>query len=185
MLRTLSRVGYAPITARSASGYTYDEIVWFESDEAGGRNIESTPQGETYNIEADGLRLWGGETNTGYQHSIELLDIIDDIRKDWLGMEETTTGFLERVSNKEMPHFALVVASENFNSDKKYTLWTFYDSYVSARLTRNSKTQAQTFDPDFPTYTVDSVPRMSDTFVYSEKLVDTLPTTITEPTLKP
>lgn len=185
MIKTIARVGYAPITERATSGYTYGNIVWFETDEAGGRNIESTPQGETFEIEADGVIVTQGETNSGYQHSLELLDIIDDVRENWLGMVKTTTGHLEKISNAELPRFALVVANETFNGGHKYQILTYFDSQVAERPTRTSKTQAKTFDPDFPTYTIASAPRISDKFIYSEEFVDTLPTAIVEPTPVP
>jgi hypothetical protein len=182
MIKTIARVGYAPITERTASGYTYGNIVWFETDEAGGRNIESTPQGETFEIEADGVIVTQGEVNSGYQHSLELLDIIDDVRENWLGMIPTATGHFEKVDNKELPRFALVVANETFNGTKKYQVWTYFDSQVSERPTLTSKTMAKTFDPDFPTYTIASVPRISDKVIRAEDFVDTLPNAITEPT---
>lgn len=182
LIKTIARVGYAPITERNAAGYTYGDIVWFETDEAGGRNIESTPQGEQFEIEADGVIVSQGEVNSGYQHSLELLGIVDDVRENWLGMAKTATGHIEKVDNKELPRFALVVANETFNGSKKYQIWTYFDSQVSERPTLTSKTQAKNFDPDFPTYTIVSVPRISDKIIRAEDFVDTLPTTIAEPT---
>lgn len=182
LIKTIARVGYAPITKRNAAGYTYGDIVWFETDEAGGRNIESTPQGEQFEIEADGVIVSQGEVNSGYQHSLELLGIVDDVREKWLGMAKTATGHIEKVDNKELPRFALVVANETFNGAKKYQIWTYFDSQVSERPTLTSKTQAKNFDPDFPTYTIVSVPRINDKIIRAEDFVDTLPTAITDPT---
>lgn len=184
MEKTIARVGYVPITARSNASYTYAEsITYFDSAAAGGRNVKATPRGETFEIYADGLPVIAGEVNAGYDIDIELISIIDDIEEHWLGNTKLTNGVLEKVETAERPHFALVVVKELFNGSKKYAVDFYFDAQVAQRPDRNSKTSEKNFDPEFPTFKLAAVPRLDNKFVKYTDYTDTIPTAITTPTL--
>ena len=80
MNRTIAKIGYAPITARAATGYTYGNVKWFDENGGAGRNVSSTPFGETYSIFGNGRMIYGGEINNGRDLEVTLIDILDDIR---------------------------------------------------------------------------------------------------------
>lgn len=61
MNRTIAKIGYAPITVRAATGYTYGNVKWFDENGGAGRNVSSTPFGETYSIFGNGRMIYGGE----------------------------------------------------------------------------------------------------------------------------
>ena len=81
MNRTIAKIGYAPITARAATGYTYGNVKWFDENGGAGRNVSSTPFGETYSIFGNGRMIYGGEINNGRDLEVTLIDILDDIRR--------------------------------------------------------------------------------------------------------
>ena len=184
MIKTLAKVGYAPIKTAEDAPYTYDDIIYFKSKEAGGREVSSEPKGETTPIYADGVVVYTADENAGYDHKVQLIDIIDKIDTDWLGNLKTTEGgILEVNSGEEKPHFALIVAKERFNGDTKYEVDIFFDTQVSKRPARNSKTSEGKFDPQFIDYELTSVPRTDNHFVRYTLYTDELPKTVTVPTV--
>ena len=186
MNKTIARIGYAMITEESTAGTTYEnEITYLESSEAGGREIKTSPKGDTIEIDADGILAIGGEINSGYDHELTTLDIIDDLKEKWLGRTPVTGGNVEFGGAVTYPKFALVVAEETFRSEKKYDVHIYLNSQVLERPERTAKSNYQKFDPEFPTFKIGSRPRMEDKVVCIEISADELPTavpTITVPT---
>ena len=131
MNKTIAKIGYAPISARAATGYTYDAVTWFDEKGGAGRNVSSTPYGENYEIFGNGYAVYAGEINNGRDIEVELIDILDDIREDWLGEAKMTNGYVEKAQSDELPRFALLVAKEKFDSAKKYQVDTYFDCQVS------------------------------------------------------
>ena len=79
MIKTLAKVGYAPIASTEDAPYSYSDIIYFKSKEAGGREVSSEPKGETTPIYADGVVVYTADENAGYDHKVQLIDIIDKI----------------------------------------------------------------------------------------------------------
>jgi hypothetical protein len=183
MNRTIAKIGYAPITVRAATGYTYGNIKWFDEDGGAGRNVSSTPFGETDSIFGNGRMIYGGEINNGRDLEVTLIDILDDIREDWLGEVQMSDGYMEKTRSTELPHFALLVAKEKFDSNKLYELDTYYDCQISERRSFTDKTSENNFDPEFPVYKIKSRPTLDNGFVVSQQDLDELPTTLTTPTI--
>jgi phi13 family phage major tail protein len=116
METTIAKVGYAMLT-ESDGKISYDKIKWFKSEEAGGREITAEPNGDTIKIYADGRPVVQAIGNDGYNITLILLDIIDDVQGDWFNKKILSNGsVLETAEIKESPRFALVVAKELFNS---------------------------------------------------------------------
>lgn len=184
MIKTIAKVGYAPLKEDVEGNITYDKIIWFKSKEAGGREFAAEPNGEVASIEADGQFIYNAEDNQGYNIKLTLIDIIDNIDKDWLGNIVTDEGVFEYSDNTEKPRFALIVANETLAGKTKYSVDTYYNCMVSSRPTRNSKTSAGTIDPTFPEYSISSYPLPDSKLVRSTKLLDTLPTDVDAPTSK-
>lgn len=183
MIKTIARVGYAKLIEDAEGNITYSSpVTWFKSKEAGGREFSAEPNGEVAKIEADGQYIYNAEDNQGYDINLTLIDIIDNIDKDWLGNTVTDEGVFEYNNNNEKPRFALLVANETLAGKTKYSVDIYYNCMVSGRPTRNSKTSAGTIDPNFPEYKISSYPLPDSKLVRSTKLLDSLPTSVVLPT---
>lgn len=182
MNKTIAKVGYAKLTENTEGEITYGNVIWFKSKEAGGREFAAEPNGEVTPIEADGQYIYNAENNQGYNIKLTLIDIIDDIDKDWLGNTVSENETLEYSNNKEKPRFALLVANETLAGKTKYNVDTYFNCMVSSRPTRNSKTSAGSLDPSFPEYSISSYPLPDSGLVRSTKALNTLPTTVSTPT---
>lgn len=186
--KTIARVGYTMIKSESNAGVEYDEnITWFESGEAGGREFKSSPVGNTFPIDADGVLLFGGEVNNGYDIELTLLAIIDEIKEKWLGRQKTANGHVETGGVVSYPKFALAVAEETFLGNKKYDINLYPYCQVSERPEKTAKSNYETFDPEYPTYKIAARPRVSDKACYIEAAMDELPTSseVFTPTITP
>lgn len=183
MIKTIAKVGYAKLSEDAEGNITYSSpVTWFKSKEAGGREFSAEPNGEVAKIEADGQYIYNAEDNQGYDISLTLIDIIDNINKDWLGNVVTDEGVFEYNNNNEKPRFALLVANETLAGKTKYSVDTYYNCMVSGRPTRSSKTSAGTIDPNFPEYKISSYPLPDTGLVRSTKALDTLPEEVAVPT---
>lgn len=100
MNKTIAKVGYAMLTETTEGTITYDKVKWFKSDKAGGRTVGAEPSGESTTVYADGLPVIVANNNAGYNISLELIAIVDDIEKDWYGNAEATEGgFIEKAES--------------------------------------------------------------------------------------
>ena len=181
--KTLAKVGYALIT-ETADKIEYGDIIWFKSTEAGGREISASPNGETNTIYADGLPVIQATDNAGYDITLQLLAIIDDVETDWFGKKQLADGTILEIGDvSENPRFALVAAKELFANAKKYAIDTYFYCSASERPSKKSKTSEGKFDPEFPEISIAAAPRPDNKFVCTTVYADTLPTSITVPTL--
>lgn len=177
--KTIARIGYAMITEESDASTTYENpITYLESGAAGGREIKSSPKGEVIEIDADGILAVGGEINSGYDHDLTTLAIIDDLREKWLGRTIVSDGNIEFGGAVTYPKFALVVAEETFDSEYKYDIHIYFNSQVLERPEITAKSNYQKFDPDFPVFKIGSRPRRNDKAVFKEIYANELPTAI-------
>lgn len=183
MNKTIAKVGYAPITSNGEEPYTYGKVVYFKSTEAGGREVSAEPNGETTTIYADGLPVITAEENAGYNITVQLLSIIDDIEKSWLGNSKTTDGsILEKNTTAERPRFALIIANERYNATTKYEIDIYFNCIVSKRPSRANRTSEANFDPQFPEFEIAASPREDNKYVRMTLYSDTLPESIKVPT---
>lgn len=180
MEKTIAKVGYAPITETEDS-ITYANIKYFRSSEAGGREVSAEPNGDVATIYADGLPVIVADDNAGYNITLTLLSIVDDIDKDWYGNTVTKDGVLEVSNSDPRPRFALVIAKKRFNAPTKYAVDIYFYCSAKERVTRADKTSEGSFDPNFPAYAILSAPRPDNNYVRYTLYTDTLPETVVIP----
>lgn len=181
METTIAKIGFAMIT-ETAEQINYENIEWFKSTDAGGREITSEPVGDTIKIYADGLPAIQAIGNSGYDIKLILLSIIDDIETKWFNKTKTADGsIVETAVIKETPKFALIVAKELFDNSKKYAIDTYFYCSASNRLSKKSKTSEGNFDPEFPEISISASPRPDNKLVVVTDYADTLPTKVTVP----
>lgn len=179
MKKTIAKVGY--FTIAYASGvYTYGAPTWFESAVAGGREFSASPRGETTEVYADGKRVIAVNDNDGYDCKLQLLDIIDNIEKDWLGrtVETTTSNVAEYSDGAEFPKFGLAVVYEQRGGGYE-TEW-YYQCQVSKRPEKTGKTSEGKFEAQFFDVEITASPREHDEgskLVCYTSYTTTMPTT--------
>lgn len=177
---SLVGIGYAPFTESINGGYTYENIVWLPDLEGGGRSFTASPQGDFKKVVANGKTVIMFKKRSGYDIKATLMSLIDDVKEAWLGQKTTTSGgFAEYADSKPAPRFALVAAFSLYGSTKKKV--ETYFNCAAEDPERSAKGDSDDFDPDYPEYTIHAYPR-KDMLVMTEEFVDTLPTTIAEPT---
>ena len=188
MKKSIVQVGYATFTFDEESGkYTYAPIKYFESEKSGGREHKATPRGDLTEVYADGKVVISVNENDGYDHTLQLLDLVDDIDKDWLGNSVAAdgSGVAEYSTGASFPKFALVIVHTAANAAKKYLVDFYYDTQVTARPEKSGKTSEGKFEASFLDLSLKSLPREHDDpakrlVTYSYK-TDTLPTSIIVP----
>lgn len=85
--RTITDLGYAPITAIDADGRpSYSPVIWFPHHEAGGRDYDAQPAGTSGGIYADGREIYAYDDNNGYNVTLTTVGVTDDIDEDWYGL---------------------------------------------------------------------------------------------------
>lgn len=183
MLRAgLMKVGYAPITEISEKEVTYGEPIWFPSSEAGGRAVDCTSKGENTPLYADSATQDNIYSNDGYDISVELLGVVDNVEKDWLGKKTDGNGnSVEDASITELPRFALLVADAQHKGAKKYNVDVYLNCQVTKFPDRNSKTAEGKREIQYPKYTVSAMPRPNDNLTMYTVAVDELPIEVAVP----
>lgn len=182
---TIARIGIAPMNISSGGAITYDNIIWLESTEAGGREINAKPKGELTEIFADGLAVIANSKKAGYDIDLTLLAIIDDIEEELYGNTKNGDGWIvETGGDREAPPFALLAAKETYKGTTLYDIDVYY-SCTAGSAERHDKTSENDFNPEFPTIPIYSRPRLTDKLVRCTIPTDTLPTTVPEPAAVP
>lgn len=155
MIQSIAQVGYAILDEKAN---TYGAVKTLEHEEAGGRNFAATPRGEVSEIYADGRVVIAMDNNDGYDIELELLDIIDNIEEDWVGISvnANTKTKAEFADGKTMPKFALLLLEDEVGGKSKMTIYPYCQ--LSKRPNKNSKTSEGTFDPQFPTVSIAARP---------------------------
>lgn len=187
MKKSIVRVGYAPINwSGESKKYSYGAVKWFESEKSGGREFEASPRGEAYEVYTDGKLVMAGSENDGYDITLQLLDLVDDIDKDWLGndVNSDSMGVTEYSEGKDFPKFALIVVYTQ--TDGTYLTEYYYQVQVSERPKISGKTSEGKFEAAFFDITLKALPREYDEPAkrlvrYSHK-TDTMPTAVIDPT---
>ena len=184
MNKTLARVGYAPITEMTSEKTVYEQIKYFESEKSGGREYRMSPQGENKTIYADGKPVIDVVDHAGYEGSVTLIDVLDDIEQDWYGNKKTTTGgTVDGAGITKQPHFALIIVQETLNGDKKYQVDTYYNCTATSHERSGKTSEGEGFDPDFPEIPLVARDRLDGKGSHGVEYVDELPTEVIEPSV--
>lgn len=178
--RTISRIGYAMITAtdQNTGKDTYGPVKLLPHI-AGGREFSAEPQGETSGIWADGLEIYAENANSGYEISLTTVAITDDVEEDWYAKTITSDGVAEYATQAQAqaPEFALFIYEETTDGIGKVT---FYGKcHVTTRPTKAGNTKEEgAIDPQFPQHTIRCIPRWDDGFVCKEIKSNVIPQTV-------
>lgn len=182
IVRTITDLGYAPITAIDDDGKpTYGEVVWLPHHRAGGRSYDAQPAGTSGGIWADGREVYAYEDNQGYNDTVTTVGVTDDVEEDWYGHTVNDDGSIEEYADgKEYPHFALVIIEDTTDGIGKTTI--FYNSHINQRSAQSGATsEGSGLNPQFPQHNIAHRPRLDCMCVKMEIPSKTKITTIPEP----
>lgn len=177
--RTISRIGYAMITATDAEtgADTYGPVKLLPHI-AGGREYSAEPQGDTFGVWADGIEVYAENNNSGYEISLTTVAITDDVEVDWYGNTIVADGVAEyAVNTAQAPEFALFILEETTDKIGKVTF--FGKCHVTTRPSKAGNTKEDSaIDPQFPQHTIVARPRWNDGFVCKEIKTNSIPGTV-------
>ena len=159
--RTITDVGYAPITAVSNDGKpTYDSVLWFAHHEAGGRDYDAQPAGNSGGIWADGREVYAYEDNQGYNISLTTVAVTDDIDADWYGRTVNLDGSVEEYSDVyEYPPFALLIIEDTTDGVGETSV--YYNCHIQQRSGKQGATsEGNGLNPQFPQHNIAARPRL-------------------------
>lgn len=182
IVRTITDLGYAPITAVDGDGKpTYGSVIWLPHHRAGGRSYDAQPAGTATGIWADGREVYAAEDNQGYNDTLTTVGVTDDVEEDWYGNTVNADGSVEEYANgREYPSFALVIIEDTTDGQGKTTI--FYNSHISQRSAQSGATsEGNGLNPQFPQHVIAHRPRMDCMCVKKEIPAKTKITTIPEP----
>lgn len=165
--RTIARVGYAPMQYNAETeAYTYGTVKWFAHNEAGGREFSAEANGENTEIYADGVVIYSSAENNGYDITLTVVRVIDDIDIDWLGNVIDDDGnTIEVANNVELPRFALFVIEET--TDGIGITHCYYNCSVTQRPANGGATsEGSGFDPQFLEVSIAARPLPDSKVVY-------------------
>lgn len=151
IVRTITDLGYAPITAIDDDGKpTYAAVKWLPHNRAGGRSYDAQPAGTATGIWADGREVYAAEDNQGYNDTVTTVGVTDDVEEDWYGHTVNADGSVEEYADgKEYPGFALVIIEDTTDGVGKTTI--FYNSHISQRSAQSGATsEGNGLNPQFP-----------------------------------
>lgn len=169
--RTIRRVGFAPMLRGTSESSTtagaFDSIIWFEHNEAGGREYTATANGEMSSIYADGYEVYTSDENHGYDLTLQLLSVVDDIDVMWLGNYVDSNGNVsEFANNVERPRFALIIIEDT--ADGKGCTHIWYNCIVAQRPDVSGKTSDDSgFDQQFFDVSIKANPFGNANLVYA------------------
>lgn len=151
------RIGYAPLTFSQLGDPTYGTPIYFADAEAGAREYSAEPKGDVHAVWANSQLVYQGVRNSGYDISLTLIDIIDDIAKSWYGDLARTTvgvaGLAEEGKAVERPRFALIISEET--TDGTGVTHIFFNCCAGKKPTINGKTTEEgDWDDQFPEYNI-------------------------------
>jgi len=183
IVRTITDLGYAPITAIDEDGKpTYGPIKWLPHHRAGGRSYDAQPAGNSGGIWADGREVYAYEDNQGYNDTVTTVGVTDDVEEDWYGRTVNEDGSVEEYADgAEYPQFALVIIEDTTDGVGKTTI--FYYSHIMQRSAQSGATsEGNGLNPQFPQHNIAHRPRLDCMCVKREIPSKTKITTIPEPT---
>lgn len=177
MRKSIVKVGYFPITEVEGVE-TYGEIIQLESEKSGGRAYSAVPKGELSEVYANGRVVYSEETNDGYDISLTLIDLIDDVAENWLGRTVDEIGTAE-YANANTPKFGLVIAESTTDGAGEITY--YYNCKVNARPPKAGATTEGSFAAQYTEFAIGARPRAKDMLVKYEVAGNTIPAEVPEP----
>lgn len=159
MKKGILGVGYKLIGTENAS------IKWLVSAEAGGRAYSAEPRGENSEVYADSVKVYGDTINDGYDITLTLLDVIDDVNADWLNEQVDDKGRAEYADGKEYPYFELYIIENTVDGVGKTTIYYYCQCSGRPSASGATKEGATAFDFQFPEYPIAATPRPTDMLV--------------------
>lgn len=164
MKKKLVNWGYAKITARAKTGYTYGAPTYPAAASAGGREYKATPRGDVKSIYANSQEVYVAENNDGYDIEMTVIELIDILGTDFLGFETRSNGLLEVSKDTENPHFALILSDAATSGTG--TTEIFYDCVCTNRPDITGKTAEEgKWDEQYVTVKIKASPRLNDNAV--------------------
>lgn len=159
--RTITDLGYAPITAIDNNGKpTYGTVTWLVHHEAGGREYAAEPAGSSGSVWADGREVYAWEDSQGYDVTLTTVGVTDDIDEDWYGYSVNEAGTVEEYADgAEYPTFALIIIEDTTDGVGETTIFPY--CHISQRSSKSGKTSEGTgLDPQFPQHNISARPRL-------------------------
>lgn len=152
------KCGYAPLTITSNS-VSFGVPVYFADVEAGTREYSADPKGDIHSVWANSMLVYQGTRNSGYDISLTLIDLIDDIATAWYGDIAAdmgnTSGIAEQGKAVQRPHFALIISEETTDGTGKTTV--FFNCCAGKKPSLSGKTTEEgDWDDQFPEYSITS-----------------------------
>lgn len=144
---------------------SYGAVQNLVTTTSGGREYSLDPRGESQDVYADSVKVYGESVNDGYDIDLTILSMLDNvIRKAWLNMKEKSGGIAEYADGEEYPYFALIIYEDT--SDGVGLTSVYYWCQASGRPEDNGKTaEGGNFDWAFPTIPIAATPRPTDKLV--------------------
>ena len=158
------KCGYAPLDL-SGDAPSWGTPVYFADAAAGTREYEAVPKGDVHTVWANSSLVYLGAKNSGYDISLTLIDIIDDIAKKWYGDvtadigagQNSKTGIAESGKAMERPHFALILSEETTDGVGRTNV--FFNVCAGKKPTISGKTTEDgDWDDQFPEYELTAAP---------------------------
>lgn len=165
MKGTMKKGGYAMVTKETDKEIEYGPVKWLESEKSGGREYDFNPKGDLKEIYADGKVVFAFSSNNGYDGSITMIDLIDDIAGDWYRQKKGPNGEnVEIADNRKMPPFAFLQIEETTDGEEITTIYPYV--YARQRPNKKGKTSEEgAFDPEFVQHQIAIRPRPTDKYV--------------------
>ena len=186
IVRTITDLGYAPITAIAEDGTpTYAPVKWLPHHKAGGRSYSADPTGAAVQIWADGREVYAYEDNQGYDNTVTTIGVTDDVEEDWYGHNVDTDGSVEEYANDDSyPYFALIIIEDTTDGLGKTTIWYF--CHISERSSQQGQTsEGSGISPQFPQHKIACRPRLDCRCVKKTIPAKAKITAIPEPSVMP
>ncbi len=153
----LSEVHIAPITAESASGYTYGDIFAIP----GAVSLSLDRAGDETEFYADNIKYFNESANQGYTGSLEMAIFTDEFRKKILGELQDTNGALIEDATKGTTGFALGFQIDGDRANRRF----WYYNCMANRPSNSSSTIESSKEPQTETVDITAAPRANDKLV--------------------
>lgn len=160
---------------------TYGDVENLVTTTSGGRSYSCDPRGDSQDVYADSVKVYGESQNDGYDIGLGLLSMLDGVvRKKWLQYDEVEQGLAEYANKAENPYFALIIYEDTTDGVGQTTI--FYWAQANGRPSDSGKTaEGGAFDFEFPEIPIAATPRPTDRLVRVIKPGKTKLTTVPEP----
>jgi len=168
MKKSIRRVGYAMGTLTTENDLpkiSYGAVKHLVTTTSGGREYTADPRGDSQEVYADGVKVYGDTVNDGYDINLTLLSLLDgEVKQAWLNEIKTDEGLAEYANGEEYPYFALILYEDT--SDGVGLTSIYYWCQANGRPSDSGKTsEGGNFDWTFAQVPIVSTPRPTDMLV--------------------